>query len=241
MSTRSWVSARSVSTASSPATPPPAMTTVVRPRPFTVPSASVASGDRSCDGGSGSASVENPAHSPVRKPRSSSVRARMQRDDRRRRVRPVMHARAVEEAAARLHDLRHAEWEGLGVGALALGLAVAATQVHPPLALPLFLGGLVVGGVVCEPCGVGGTFSRVSPPSGTATTFPRLWRSRHGRRRSRGGTIGPCSSATRSRSRDRSSRRASAVRRTSYERSWSSSRIASWNSIPPAPSPVRGW
>ena len=56
-----------------------------------------------------------------------------------------MHARAVDDASARLRELRREEWEQLGVGALALGLAIAATQVHPPLAMPLFLGGLVVG------------------------------------------------------------------------------------------------
>jgi hypothetical protein len=56
-----------------------------------------------------------------------------------------MYARAVDDAAARLRELRHEEWEGLGLAALALGLAVAATQVRPALALPLFLGGLAVG------------------------------------------------------------------------------------------------
>jgi hypothetical protein len=56
-----------------------------------------------------------------------------------------MYARAVDDAAARLRDLRREEWEDLGLGALALGLAVAATQVLPSLAVPLFLGGLAVG------------------------------------------------------------------------------------------------
>lgn len=60
-------------------------------------------------------------------------------------VRLVMYARAVDEAATRLRELRHAVWEDLGLAALALGLAVAATQVRPALAVPLFLGGLAVG------------------------------------------------------------------------------------------------
>ena len=56
-----------------------------------------------------------------------------------------MYARAVEEGAARLRALRHEEWEDLGLGAVAMALAVAATQVWPELALPLFVGGTAVG------------------------------------------------------------------------------------------------
>jgi hypothetical protein len=56
-----------------------------------------------------------------------------------------MYARAVEEGAARLRALRHEEWEDLGLGAVAIALAVAATQVWPELALPLFVGGIAVG------------------------------------------------------------------------------------------------
>ncbi|MEX2614402.1 MAG: hypothetical protein WD380_12555 [Gaiellaceae bacterium] len=56
-----------------------------------------------------------------------------------------MYARAVDDAAARLRELRQEEWQDLGLAALALGLAIAASQVHPALAMPLFLGGLVVG------------------------------------------------------------------------------------------------
>ena len=37
------------------------------------------------------------------------------------------------------------ELEGLGLAALALGLAVAGTQIRPSLALPFFLGALAVG------------------------------------------------------------------------------------------------
>lgn len=58
-----------------------------------------------------------------------------------------MYARAVDDAAARLRALRQQEWGDLGLAAFALALAVAVTQVHPPLAGPLFLGGLVVGGL----------------------------------------------------------------------------------------------
>lgn len=56
-----------------------------------------------------------------------------------------MYARAVDEAAARLRELRHEEREDLGLAAVALLLAVAATQIGPVLAMPLFLGGLTVG------------------------------------------------------------------------------------------------
>jgi hypothetical protein len=56
-----------------------------------------------------------------------------------------MYARALEEAATRLRELRDEEWEDLVLGALALGLAVLATQVRPAFAIPLFLGGLAVG------------------------------------------------------------------------------------------------
>jgi hypothetical protein len=55
-----------------------------------------------------------------------------------------MYARAVDDAATRLRALRHEEWVGLGLAALAVGLSLAATQIRPVLALPLFLGGLVV-------------------------------------------------------------------------------------------------
>ena len=57
----------------------------------------------------------------------------------------VMYARAVDEASARLRELRQEEWDDLGLAALALALAVAATQVHAALAVPLFLGALAVG------------------------------------------------------------------------------------------------
>jgi hypothetical protein len=56
-----------------------------------------------------------------------------------------MYARAIDDAAARLHDLRREEWEDLGLAGLAISLALAATRFYPNLALPLFLGGLGVG------------------------------------------------------------------------------------------------
>jgi hypothetical protein len=56
-----------------------------------------------------------------------------------------MYARAVDDAGVRLRELRREEWQDLGLGAVALGLALAATQARPALALPLFLGGVVVG------------------------------------------------------------------------------------------------
>ena len=53
-----------------------------------------------------------------------------------------MYARAVEEAAARLRELRHEEWERFGLATVALGLALLATQARPAFALPLFAGGI---------------------------------------------------------------------------------------------------
>ena len=55
-----------------------------------------------------------------------------------------MYARAIEEASSRLRELRQEEWQDLGLGALSIALALAATQVRPALAMPLFLGGVVV-------------------------------------------------------------------------------------------------
>jgi hypothetical protein len=56
-----------------------------------------------------------------------------------------MHARAVEDAAAHLRELRNEEWARFALAVIAIGLGVAATQVRPALALPLFLGGVVAG------------------------------------------------------------------------------------------------
>ena len=54
-----------------------------------------------------------------------------------------MYARAVDDASARLQELRQEEWQELGLAALALGLALMATQIRPALAMPLFLGGIL--------------------------------------------------------------------------------------------------
>jgi hypothetical protein len=56
-----------------------------------------------------------------------------------------MYARAIDDAALRLRELREQELEELGVGALALGLSLVATEILPSLALPLFFGGIGVG------------------------------------------------------------------------------------------------
>ena len=58
-----------------------------------------------------------------------------------------MYARAVDEAATRLRDLRRKEREDLGLGLAALALSLAASRLYPPLAIPLFIGGLAVGGL----------------------------------------------------------------------------------------------
>jgi hypothetical protein len=55
-----------------------------------------------------------------------------------------MYTRSVDEAQKRLHELRQVEWQDLGLGGLALGFAVAATQVRESLALPLFVGGVTL-------------------------------------------------------------------------------------------------
>ncbi|HEX5468457.1 MAG TPA: hypothetical protein VFW80_05370 [Gaiellaceae bacterium] len=55
-----------------------------------------------------------------------------------------MYGRAADDAAARLRDLRREEWEDFGVAGLALVGAVAATDVWPALAVPLFVGGLAL-------------------------------------------------------------------------------------------------
>jgi hypothetical protein len=56
-----------------------------------------------------------------------------------------MYAREVEEARASLKELRLTEREDLALAVLAFGAALAATQLYPQLAFPLFLGGVVVG------------------------------------------------------------------------------------------------
>jgi hypothetical protein len=56
-----------------------------------------------------------------------------------------MYARAVDDASARLQALRQEEWQDLGLAALALGLALIAAQTRTELAIPLLLGGILVG------------------------------------------------------------------------------------------------
>jgi hypothetical protein len=51
-----------------------------------------------------------------------------------------MTARKVDEASARLRELRQDEWSDLGLGGVAMGLAIAASTLHPPLTLPLLIG-----------------------------------------------------------------------------------------------------
>ena len=56
-----------------------------------------------------------------------------------------MYARAIEHATLRLGELRHEEHYRLGLAAVALALAVVASQLQPSLALPLLVGGVVLG------------------------------------------------------------------------------------------------
>ena len=53
-----------------------------------------------------------------------------------------MYARAIEEAEARLRELRHERSLDLSLAALVTALALVATGVLPDLAGPLFVGGL---------------------------------------------------------------------------------------------------
>jgi hypothetical protein len=56
-----------------------------------------------------------------------------------------MYARAVDDATTRLRELRVEELGELTLAAVTLVLAVAATRVYPPLAIPLLIGGVVIG------------------------------------------------------------------------------------------------
>lgn len=60
-----------------------------------------------------------------------------------------MYARAVDDGQERLRALRREEWGDLGLAAVAVAAAIAATLTRPDFALPFFLGGIVVGA-----CGV---------------------------------------------------------------------------------------
>jgi len=55
-----------------------------------------------------------------------------------------MYARAVDDAASRLRELHDEERDDFGLAALAIGLAIAATQIRPALALALLVGGFAV-------------------------------------------------------------------------------------------------
>jgi hypothetical protein len=56
-----------------------------------------------------------------------------------------MYARAVDQAATSLRELRDEEWEDFGLALVALTLALVAAELHHGLAVPLFLGAVVVG------------------------------------------------------------------------------------------------
>jgi hypothetical protein len=56
-----------------------------------------------------------------------------------------MHARAIDDARARLRELRREEWQDLALAGTAFVLAVAATRGAPSLALPLLVGGMSLG------------------------------------------------------------------------------------------------
>jgi hypothetical protein len=58
-----------------------------------------------------------------------------------------MYARAVDEAAQRLRELRREERGDLWLAVGVMALALAAAEAHHPLALPLFSGSLTVGGL----------------------------------------------------------------------------------------------
>jgi hypothetical protein len=55
-----------------------------------------------------------------------------------------MTARKVDEASARLRELRQDEWSGLGLAGVAMGLSIAASTLHPPLTLPLLIAAFVL-------------------------------------------------------------------------------------------------
>ena len=57
---------------------------------------------------------------------------------------PEMVARALDDAAARLRELRHEQWADFWLASIVLVLALAATHIRPDLALPLFAGGVFV-------------------------------------------------------------------------------------------------
>ena len=56
-----------------------------------------------------------------------------------------MYARAVEDFETELVKLHHDELQDVGLGGAALAASLAATALCPPLAMPLFVGGVAVG------------------------------------------------------------------------------------------------
>jgi hypothetical protein len=56
-----------------------------------------------------------------------------------------VYARAVDQADARLRELRQEERGELALGAAALAASLISTEVFPELTAPLFIGGLAVG------------------------------------------------------------------------------------------------
>jgi len=57
----------------------------------------------------------------------------------------AVYARAVEQADARLRELRQEERGDLALAATAVTASLVATEVRPALAAPIFIGGLVAG------------------------------------------------------------------------------------------------
>ena len=56
-----------------------------------------------------------------------------------------MHARAIDEAQMRLLDLRRDEVQDTALAGVALSASLVSTALCPPLAIPLFVGGLAMG------------------------------------------------------------------------------------------------
>src|SRR5262245_4396969 len=56
-----------------------------------------------------------------------------------------MYARAIDEAHTRLAELRRDELQDTVLAGTALSASLAATSLYPPLALPLFVGGVTLG------------------------------------------------------------------------------------------------
>src|SRR5262245_29626613 len=56
-----------------------------------------------------------------------------------------MHARAIDEAQTRLLELHHDEVQDASLAGVALSASLASTTLFPPLAVPLFVGGLAMG------------------------------------------------------------------------------------------------